>query len=401
MMECGKEYEQLQPLAASEYPTSFDDVSLVTSLHPSSIITPDSSWSGGGSSSHHPAAAAATATTTTLQSSIRHNFIHRHTLSTRTIAHYIRMEQIGEGTYGQVYRALCLPPTTATATTNSTDNTAMQSSGMVGSGSSSAASIITKNAIPTSNNYSYDETQPKMVALKKIRLHHPSHFGIPPTVLREIKILKALQHKNLVKMYEVVSSKGVEYLDWDDEREDEKRKLLKLEEAEDVVDADDQGGMLGVKGTAERDGCSPPPPPSKDDEMEYATTEKTALSATKTRNTSATANNRNKKQKQRRDPLSALEQLRESYKGNLFLVLEYISHDLTGLLDMAMKFTEVQVKCIARQLLEVLQFMHGRNYVHRDLKVRRIIIIRMRWKLFHIPIPRINLTALFNYAIDQ
>ena len=27
---------------------------------------------------------------------------------TRTVAHYQRLEQIGEGTYGQVYRAICL-----------------------------------------------------------------------------------------------------------------------------------------------------------------------------------------------------------------------------------------------------------------------------------------------------
>lgn len=28
-------------------------------------------------------------------------------LMTRTVAHYERLEQIGEGTYGQVYRAIC------------------------------------------------------------------------------------------------------------------------------------------------------------------------------------------------------------------------------------------------------------------------------------------------------
>eukprot|EP00957_Ditylum_brightwellii_P159070 12106633-Ditylum_brightwellii.AAC.1 len=30
----------------------------------------------------------------------------------------------------------------------------------------------------------------------------------------------------------------------------------------------------------------------------------------------------------------------EGYKGNLFLVLEYVLHDLMGLLDMAYKVTE-------------------------------------------------------------
>jgi serine/threonine protein kinase len=46
-----------------------------------------------------------------------------------------------------------------------------------------------------------------------------------------------------------------------------------------------------------------------------------------------------------------------------------VGDDLTGLLDMAFKFSEVQVKSIARQLLQVLEFMHERNFVHRDLKV--------------------------------
>jgi serine/threonine protein kinase len=168
---------------------------------------------------------------------------------TRTIAHYERIEQIGEGTYGQVYRARCK-----------------------------------------------DTNQ--IVALKKIRVHHGGYWGMPPTVIREIKILKRLRHPSLVQMVEVVSSKGVEHLDDEDEVE-EKHKLSKKDR---IVDA------------------------------------------------------------------------REGYKGNLFLVLEYVSHDLTGLMDVAYRFNEVQVKCIFRQLLEALQYMHDNKYVHRDIKSSNILI---------------------------
>lgn len=200
-------------------------------------------------------------------------------------------------------------------------------------------------------------------------------MGIPPTVLREIKILKALQHKNLVKMYEVISSKGVEAFDWEDEREDEKRKLQKMEE----MMVGDGAGEMGEGGMGEEGGGSMPPPPSKyDDDMDD--TDKQHSTKRKDKKISGSTSSivahkptsANKKPK--RDPLTAFEQLRESYKGNLFLVLEYISHDLTGLLDMAVKFTEVQIKSITRQLLEVLEFMHCRNYVHRDLKTSNVLI---------------------------
>jgi serine/threonine protein kinase len=174
------------------------------------------------------------------------------TCMTRTIAHYERLQQIGEGTYGQVYRARCK-----------------------------------------------DTNQ--IVALKKIRLHHGGYWGMPPTVIREIKILKRLRHENLLTMVEVVSSKGVEHLDDDDEVE-EKHKVKESVKHDKILDA------------------------------------------------------------------------REGYKGNLFLVLEYVSHDLTGLMDVTYRFTEVQVKVIFRQLLKALEYMHEQKYVHRDIKSSNILI---------------------------
>ena len=170
-------------------------------------------------------------------------------LMTRTIAHYERIEQIGEGTYGQVYKAKCLDTG-------------------------------------------------RIVALKKIRVHHGGYWGMPPTVIREIKILKRLVHPRLVEMLEVVSSKGVEYLEEHDESPEKKSSKTK----DRIVDA------------------------------------------------------------------------REGYKGNIYLVLEYVSHDLTGLMDVAYRFTEQQVKSIFRQLLEALQYMHDQKYIHRDIKSSNILI---------------------------
>jgi cyclin-dependent kinase 12/13 len=172
---------------------------------------------------------------------------------TRTLAHYERQEQIGEGTYGQVYRARC-------------------------------------------------KDTGRVVALKKMRMHHGGYWGMPLQFIREIKILKKLTHPNLLQMIEVVTSKGVEELDEDD-----------------PITKPHSGKANG----AEKDRVS---------------------------------------------------DARESYKGNLFLVLEYVSHDLTGLMDVAYQFTEVQVKCIFRQLLEACAYMHQHKYVHRDIKSSNILL---------------------------
>ena len=184
---------------------------------------------------------------------------------TRTIAHYERLEQIGEGTYGQVYRARC----------NDTG---------------------------------------RMVALKKIRSSLGDSVGMSPTVIREIKILQRLKHPNLVEMIEVVSSKGYEHLDEHDEhREDKKHQQQKQHQKH---RSKSSGGGGGDRAS----------------------------------------------------------EAREAFKGNLFLVLEYVSHDLTGLMDVAYQFTEIQVKCIFKQLLEALEYMHEQKYVHRDIKSSNILI---------------------------
>eukprot|EP00986_Skeletonema_menzelii_P000961 scaffold268_cov140-Skeletonema_menzelii.AAC.14 len=267
------------PLPASEYPCCIDSLNSLP-LHEQSGGGVDGSAAASHQQQQHhdPEIVAST---------LRQNSIHRWSLSTRTIAHYCRLEQIGEGTYGQVYRAQCL------------DRTLAHPAGG------------------------------EIVALKKIRLHHPGYWGIPPTVLREIKILKQLQHKNLVKMFEVVSSKGVEELDWEDEREDEKRKKAKESKASSSSKNDKSNNSTPVLNSEDSN-------------------------TNKNDNTTSSAITNTKPAKKKKDPMSDLDKLR--------------------LLDMAFKFSEVQVKSIARQLLQVLEFMHERNFVHRDLKTSNILI---------------------------
>ena len=94
---------------------------------------------------------------------------------TRTCDAYEKIAQIGEGTYGKVYKARC-------------------------------------------------RRTGKIVALKKMRVHQQNKKeGYPLTAVREIKILKRLRHPNMVEMMDVVSSKGCT-VPFDDERDDDEEE---------------------------------------------------------------------------------------------------------------------------------------------------------------------------------
>ncbi|OQR81203.1 cyclin-dependent kinase [Achlya hypogyna] len=60
--------------------------------------------------------------------------------------------------------------------------------------------------------------------------------------------------------------------------------------------------------------------------------------------------------------------------GCIYLVLEYVEHDLTGLLDRQYPFTDVEIKCIMKQLCEVMAVMHASNIVHRDIKCSNLLM---------------------------
>ncbi|KAJ8680042.1 hypothetical protein QAD02_015829 [Eretmocerus hayati] len=138
------------------------------------------------------------------------------------------IDQIGEGTYGQVYKA-------------------------------------------------QDKTAGVIVALKKVRLENEKD-GFPITAVREIKILRQLNHKNIVNLREIVTD--------------------------------------------------------KQDALDF-----------------------------RKD------------KGSFYLVFEYMDHDLMGLLESGMvDFTEADNASIMKQLLDGLNYCHGKNFLHRDIKCSNILM---------------------------
>lgn len=117
-----------------------------------------------------------------------------------------------------------------------------------------------------------------MVALKKIRLEHEKE-GFPITAVREIKILRQLNHKNIVRLRDVVTDKQ---------------------------------------------------------------------DATKFRNAT---------------------------ESSVYLVFEWMEHDLMGLLNSGMvEFTAENNASIMRQLLDGLNYCHKKNFLHRDIKCSNILI---------------------------
>lgn len=124
--------------------------------------------------------------------------------------------------------------------------------------------------------------------------------------MREIKFLKKLQHKNIVKLRDVVTSKGCEHKELPIKAEFQRADAAKAHAAEQA---------------AEEDGY---------------------------------------------DILKLC--------GNLYFVFEFVEHDLGGLIDAKYKFSPREIKCIMKQLFEVLDYLQDVKVVHRDIKTSNILL---------------------------
>jgi len=80
--------------------------------------------------------------------------------------------------------------------------------------------------------------------------------------------------------------------------------------------------------------------------------------------------------------------------GNLYLVFEYVDHDLGGLIDAKHEFSLKAIKTIMKQLFEVLDFLFEKKVLHRDIKCSNILISNTHQiKLADFGLARTPLTA--------
>lgn len=62
-------------------------------------------------------------------------------------------------------------------------------------------------------------------------------------------------------------------------------------------------------------------------------------------------------------------------KNECFMVFEYMSHDLTGVINHpTFKLTSAHKKDLGRQMFEGLEFLHRRGVMHRDIKAANLLI---------------------------
>lgn len=61
-------------------------------------------------------------------------------------------------------------------------------------------------------------------------------------------------------------------------------------------------------------------------------------------------------------------------KGEVYLVFDYMDHDLQGLLSQKIHYGPAEIKCLLRQILLGLEYLHKQGVMHRDIKGANLLL---------------------------
>ncbi|KAG5439033.1 hypothetical protein PCANB_002365 [Pneumocystis canis] len=60
---------------------------------------------------------------------------------------------------------------------------------------------------------------------------------------------------------------------------------------------------------------------------------------------------------------------------DIYMVEEYCEQDMASMMDaVCVKYTQSEVKCLTKQLLEGVEYLHKQNIIHRDLKMSNLLL---------------------------